>query len=339
VVVGPVDWPAPETSHDEDLLTAATVLFLQPARAGSAKRALRGALGGEKFEMLIGFLTFVRSAHYWTLMHPELAFEDDLKTLLGQHEQLAELLLNDSEAGRGDIAERLFDELVSLREFDKQEELESAKRALEDSLRQKDLLMQEVDHRIKNSLQIVSSLLRMHANAGGAAADQFHDAAARVSAIAAVHQQLHDSADVGAVSLDQYLIDLCRDINLATSSSDQVWKLAVDAAPLVVRTELAMPLGLIVNELITNAIRHSRPSNEGGRVQIVLKATSDSFSVSVTDEGNGPALHSNTQNSRIGARIIEAFVHQIDGAITKERHATGYSVTVTVPNRTQPALN
>jgi hypothetical protein len=55
------------------------VLFLQPARANRAKRALRIALGAEKFELLIGFLTFIRSAHYWTLMHPELAFEDDIK--------------------------------------------------------------------------------------------------------------------------------------------------------------------------------------------------------------------------------------------------------------------
>ena len=78
----PINWPSPETSYDEDLLTSATVLFLQPARANRAKRALRIALGGEKFELLIGFLTYIRLAHYWTLMHPELALEDDVKELL-----------------------------------------------------------------------------------------------------------------------------------------------------------------------------------------------------------------------------------------------------------------
>jgi hypothetical protein len=120
----PIDWPFPETSYDEDLLTSATVLFLQPARANRAKRALRIALGGEKFELLIGFLTFIRSAHYWTLMHPELTFEDDIKELLGQHEQLAQLLLNDSEAGRCEMGGRLFEELVSLRELNERAELE-----------------------------------------------------------------------------------------------------------------------------------------------------------------------------------------------------------------------
>jgi hypothetical protein len=67
-IAEPIEWPSPETSHDDDLLTSATVLFLQPARADRAKRALRVALGGEKFELLIGLLTFIRSAHYWTLM-------------------------------------------------------------------------------------------------------------------------------------------------------------------------------------------------------------------------------------------------------------------------------
>ena len=78
-VTEPIEWPSPETSYDDDLLTCTTVLFLQPARAVRAKHALRIALGGKKFELLIGFLTFIRSAHYWTLMHPELALEDDVK--------------------------------------------------------------------------------------------------------------------------------------------------------------------------------------------------------------------------------------------------------------------
>jgi len=338
-VAEPINWPSPETSYDEDLLTSATVLFLQPARANRAKRALRIALGGEKFELLIGFLTFIRSAHYWTLMHPELSLEDDVKQLLREHEQLARLLLEDAEAGRCEMGTRLFEELVSLRELNERKELEEAKRALEESGRQKDLLIKEVDHRIKNSLQIVSSLLHMHAKTAGAAAGQFHKAAARVAAIAAVHQQLHKSDDVGTVALDRYLVDLCQEITAASSSSDQTWTIAVDADPLVIRTDLAVPLGLIVNELVTNAIQHSRPSSRGGGVQIVLKTAADSFSVSVSDEGNGPPLHADTQASGLGARMVEAFARQIEATITKGRSSAGYAVRVTVPRRADQALN
>ena len=95
----PIDWPSPETSYDDDLLTAATVLFIQPARANRAKRALRIALGGNKFELLVGFLTFIRSAHYWTLMHPELAFEDDVKEMLHEHEELGSITVGGCGSG------------------------------------------------------------------------------------------------------------------------------------------------------------------------------------------------------------------------------------------------
>jgi two-component sensor histidine kinase len=335
----PINWPLPETSCDEDLLTSATVLFLQSARANRAKRALRTALGGEKFELLIGFLTFIRSAHYWTLMHPELALEDDVEELLREHEELAKLLLEDPEAGRCEMGARLFEELASLRELNEREELQKAKLALEESGRQKDLLMKEVDHRIKNSLQLVSSLLHMHAKTAGAAAGQFHDAAARVAAIAAVHQQLHKYDDVTTVALDRYLVDLCREITAASSSPDRAWTLAVDADPLVIRTDLAVPLGLIVNELVTNAIQHSRPSSESGRVQIVLKTAPECFSVSVTDEGNGPSQDADTQTAGIGARMVEAFAHKIDAMVTKGRDLAGYSVTVIVPRRADLAVD
>jgi len=173
----------------------------------------------------------------------------------------------------------------------------------------------------------------MHANTAGDAAGQFHDAAARVAAIAAVHQQLHMSDDVGTVALDQYLVDLCREITAASSSSDQAWTIAVDAAPLVIRTDLAVPLGLIVNELVTNAIQHARPSSGSGRVQIALKTAPDLFSISVSDAGKGTPLYANTQPSGIGARMIEAFARRIDATITKGRRPAGYSVRVTVPRR------
>jgi signal transduction histidine kinase len=263
-IAEPIDWPSPETSHDDDLLTSATVLFLQPARASRAKEALRIALGGEKFELLVGFLTFIRSAHYWTLMHPEIAFEDDVQNLLREHEQLARMLLEDTEAGHCEMGTRLFDELQSLRGLHERRELEKAKRALEESGSQKDLLLKELSHRVKNNLQIVSSLLHLQAKTAGAAADQFNNAAARVAAIALVHQQLHKYDDVVTVVLDRYLIDLCQAITAASSSPDRAWSLVVDADPLIISTDMAVPLALVVNELVTNAIQHSKPSGESG---------------------------------------------------------------------------
>jgi two-component system, sensor histidine kinase PdtaS len=100
-----------------------------------------------------------------------------------------------------------------------------------------------------------------------------------------------------------------------------------------------VPLGLIVNELVTNAIQHSRPSSEGGRVQIVLRTAPDSFSISVLDEGNGPAQQPDAQTPGLGARMVEAFSRKIDATITKGRDPAGYGVTVTVPLRADVAVN
>jgi two-component sensor histidine kinase len=332
-VTDPIDWPSPETSYDDDLLTSATVLFLQPARALRAKHALRVALGGEKFELLVGFLTFIRSAHYWTLMHPELALEDDVKELLSEHEELAHMLLVDAEAGQCEMGVRMFDELETLRDLNERQELEKTKLALEESGRQKDLLMKEVDHRVKNSLQIVSSLLYLQAKTAGPAASKFHDAAARVAAIAAVHQQLHRYDDVGTVVLDRYIIELCQQITAASSGSDRMWPIVVDADPLIITTDIAVPVALIVNELVTNAIQHSGAVGEGGSVRVLLKNHKDMFSISVSDPGNGPVIDAQSTIG-LGTRIVEALGHQINATVTKERLAAGYKVTVAVPRVT-----
>jgi len=343
-IAEPIDWPSPETSHDEDLLTCATVLFLQPARAIRAKHVLRIALGGEKFELLVAFLTFVRSAHYWTLMHPELALEDDVKELLREQEELARMLMEDTEAGHCEMGTRLFEELESLRDLNERQELEKAKRSLEEIGRQKDLLMKEVDHRVKNSLQIVSSLLHLQAKTAGAAASQFYNAAARVAAIAMVHQQLHRYDDVGTVALDRFLIELCQGITTASSGPGRTWPLVVDADPIIIATDVAVPLALIVNELVTNAIQHSRPASESGSVHIALKQQEDNYLISVSDPGDGPraaqtADDLGTRHTGLGTRIVETLARQINATVAKEVIATGYKVTITVPDRTVGKLN
>jgi two-component sensor histidine kinase len=189
----------------------------------------------------------------------------------------------------------------------------------------------------KKILQIASSLLLLQAKAPGPAARQFHSAAARVAAIAAVHQQLHRYDDVGTVMLDRYLLDLCQEITAALSSSDRARPLVVDADPLIISTDVAVPLALIVNELITNAIQHSRPLGESGNVHIVLKNHADNFSISVSDSGEGPPAGSahgglGARHAGLGTRIVETLARQINATLAKGRSAAGYEVTVTVPH-------
>jgi two-component system, sensor histidine kinase PdtaS len=133
------------------------------------------------------------------------------------------------------------------------------------------------------------------------------------------------------VVLDRYLTDLCQQIAAASSSPDRERPLVLDADPLIVSTDVAVPLALIVNELITNAIQHSRPPGESGNVHIVLKNHADNFSISISDSGEGPPAAAQAA-AGLGTRIVEALARQINATLAKERSAAGYEVTATVPH-------
>ena len=318
------EWPEPESEVEDWLIAAATLLFVEPRRSDRARRALKKVLGGNRFEHLMGFLAFIRTAHYWTLLHPDLAFEEDARELLSVSEELSRLLLEDAEAARCEMGVRLFEELTELRELNEKRELEKAKRELELQLQQKDLLVREVNHRVRNSLQIVSSLLHLHVPdaQGPEAAKLLRNAAGRVLAVAAVHERLHTGA-VGVVALDKFLGDLCQDIGRAYDCGASI-NCDFDRAD--VSPETAIPLALIVNELLTNAVKHG-----GFPCSVTLRTEGNSaLRLAVIDSGKG---HMPGQSrTGLGTRIVEAFSTQLGGRVETKRTSSGFSVELMVPS-------
>jgi signal transduction histidine kinase len=140
----PIDWPEPETELEDCLFAAATAVYVEPRLHDRERAALRNALGGQRFERLIGLLTLVRAAHHWTTLHPDLSFEDDVRHMLEQHDELARLLLEDPEASRSEMGVRLFNEVEFLRDLNKQLELEKAKHALEARYREAEIELARV---------------------------------------------------------------------------------------------------------------------------------------------------------------------------------------------------
>jgi two-component sensor histidine kinase len=285
---------------------------------------LRKALGGNRFEHLMGLLAFIRTAHYWTVLHPELSFEDDVRDLLKVNEELARLLLEDKEAARCDMGIRLFEELTELRELNERQELEKAKRALEAQVQQKELLLKEVNHRVKNSLQIVSSILHLQVphTLSTEAADALRSAAARVLAIAAVHERLYTGEDASVVRLDTVLSDLCGEIGRACGCPDGI---TTDVQRLDVPTDMALPLALIVNELVTNVIKHVGPPCE-----ISLRSkVGDALKLTICDTGQGPPQ--DQRRLGLGTRIVDAFSTQLGAHVETKRVSGGYTIELTVP--------
>jgi len=98
----PIDWPAPGSDVEDWIFAAAVVIFVEPLQSERPQMLLRNVLGGKRYEYFLALLTFIRAAHYWTVVHPGLEIEDDVVELMRTHKELASLLLQDPDAGCSD---------------------------------------------------------------------------------------------------------------------------------------------------------------------------------------------------------------------------------------------
>lgn len=198
-------------------------------------------------------------------------------------------------------------------------------------LTQKELLFKEVNHRVKNSLQLVSSLLQLQRLSlrDPAAAHHLDDAVARVNAIAAIHERLYRSDDVTTVDFATYLSILCKDLEQTVQAGGRTWSVAVTADDVTVPTDEALPMALIVNELVTNAIKHSNPASDRCRVEVRYSA-GPQRRLSVTDQGVGlPADFTlKPGRSSLGMDLVTALTRQLKGRLEVERLDPGTRFTV-----------
>jgi hypothetical protein len=106
--------PAPRSREEADLFDALSVMFVMPAQSRRAREAVRTAVGDTTFELLVAYLAFVRTAHFWTEMHPELTFEADVAAMLSGHQRLEQLLLSTSDASLARCGDELKQALTTL---------------------------------------------------------------------------------------------------------------------------------------------------------------------------------------------------------------------------------
>lgn len=203
----------------------------------------------------------------------------------------------------------------------------STNRELERTVRERDVLLNELEHRTKNDFQIAASLLRLEsaellAEDGKAALTA---AADRIAVVARVHGRFTHQSGFAKVDLRSFLSDLVADFRKAHIGARPV-TIELSAEPVEVIARLAIYIGLIVNELLTNAIKYAFPDAREGRVRVALTLEERTLVLLVTDNGVGW-----TQGkSGTGARLIESLVHLLGGHIEREARA-GASIHVRVP--------
>jgi PAS domain S-box-containing protein len=202
------------------------------------------------------------------------------------------------------------------------------------ALSQRDLLLREVYHRVKNNLQIVDSLLMMQAMQIEylPANRALHSLRGRIYALGLVHHQLMGSTDLKTFDVAPFLEELSR--NLREGSGNDAVTLVVDAPPLRVGLDFAVPLGLLVTELVTNALKHAFADGPG-RINVTLRPDGDGAVVlTVDDDGKGlpKAPPPGDAKPGLGTEIIQSLVSQLEGSmITRTERGTTVEITMPMP--------
>ena len=223
-------------------------------------------------------------------------------------------------------------EAMRLRRYKEQTEKEvrEARDRFEALAAERALLMREVNHRVGNSLQLIASLLTLQSNASksGDVKAALADATGRVLAVAQLHRRLYTSDDVKQVSVDQYLTGLVEDLR-RSAEHNQLAQLTITADPVNVHPDRAVAIGVIVNELVTNALKYAYPGSKGP-IRVALKRSADgNAAVSVEDDGAGYAEVDAPTSTGLGQRIVKAMAAKLDGKIERDAGHRGTRVIVT----------
>jgi PAS domain S-box-containing protein len=210
--------------------------------------------------------------------------------------------------------------------------LKTAEAALQQSLHEKEVLLREVHHRVKNNLQVVCSLLHVEQQStdDADARRRFEAVQHRIRSMAAIHEQLYRSDDLSQVDFGAYLRDLADD--LATAHGRSGGSLEVDAEAVAVPVSAAIPAGIIVNELVANAFEHAYAEGEAGTVRVSVHRSDDGAVLRVCDDGAGPAGWDARAASGTGLRLVRGLARQLHGTFeTTTSDGGGTCATVTFP--------
>jgi two-component sensor histidine kinase len=214
----------------------------------------------------------------------------------------------------------------------------TARRAIErerdELLRQKEMLLEEMQHRVSNSLQIIASILLMKARAVSSEETRahLHDAHKRVLAVAAVQKHLHASTGVEAIELKSYLVQLCDSLAGAMiAESERPIQMSVHVSGGQASSGDAVSLGLIITELVINALKYAFPIEKpGNAIKVSYDLDDTSWTLTVSDNGVGKDLLSVAAvKGGLGTSLVTALATQLGARVATESSATGTIVSVT----------
>jgi chemotaxis protein methyltransferase CheR len=211
-------------------------------------------------------------------------------------------------------------------------EKETLQARTDDLLRQKQTLLDEMQHRVANSLQIIASILMLKARAvtSEEARNHLKDAHQRVMSIASLQQHLHTVDGIDQIEVKGYLGKLCASLATSMVSEGQPIDVVVTADTGIIQSRDAVSIGLIVTELMINAIKYAFPvPRTDARINVSYEVQGDDWELIVADNGGGKAVDPATKSTGLGTAIVQALVKQLGATTETVSNATGVSVFVT----------
>lgn len=188
---------------------------------------------------------------------------------------------------------------------------------IKESLKEKEILLQEIHHRVKNNLAIISSLLELQkSTVNDDVKSLLSSSQARIKSIAKVHEKLYQSTTLSDISLDIYISELAEEISRAYQSDEKHIDLKVDAEPVSITLDQAIPIGLILNELINNAYKHGFDGIDNGYIKVSLQKPNDRMELSVANSGNTISEDFDPKDSdSLGMTLINVLLKKINGTL------------------------
>lgn len=201
------------------------------------------------------------------------------------------------------------------------------------ALRQKELLLREIHHRVKNNLQVVSSLLSLQASRieDPRLRAVFLDSQARVRSIGLLHERLCESHDLGEIDMDSYVRQLTSELLFAGGALEGEVTVHASAPAIALGIDAAVPCGLIVNELVTNSLKHAfKGKTAGAAIQVAMTREGEAIVLVVADNGAGCAISPEVARQTLGLQLVASLVCQLEGTLAFDG-AHGMRSVVTFP--------
>jgi two-component sensor histidine kinase len=207
------------------------------------------------------------------------------------------------------------------------------------SLQEKEVLLKEIHHRVKNNLQVIVSLLSLQSEylAGSGVLTTLEDMKNRVRSIAAIHEMLYGSADLSRVDFAAYLDSIAQDLASFYAESAHRIRLLVNSENISLDITQAVPCGLIVNEILTNSFKHAFPNNRSGSIEVAFRCVNEECILEIADNGIGlPENVEPQKSSSMGLQLLALLVRQLRGRLETHRDSGARFVITFRQKPTEP---